>query len=94
MENDSPGIKTGQADRPERPETLRPRAREVVCLFRSVILWQKMHRDEIFIEAVREYPFLYDASDPAYHDNRKRTMHGNKFLNNLKNGQLIYWIVY
>uniref|UniRef100_A0A6P7GL85 Uncharacterized protein LOC114339527 n=1 Tax=Diabrotica virgifera virgifera TaxID=50390 RepID=A0A6P7GL85_DIAVI len=28
--------------------------------------------EELLIESVREYPFLYDASDSSYHDNKKR----------------------
>ncbi|XP_047366751.1 uncharacterized protein LOC124955812 [Vespa velutina] len=31
-----------------------------------------MNTDELLIESVREYPFLYDVSDPGYHDNRKK----------------------
>ncbi|KAF7383862.1 hypothetical protein HZH68_014619 [Vespula germanica] len=31
-----------------------------------------MNTDELLIESVREYPFLYDVSDPRYHDNRKK----------------------
>ncbi|XP_028146890.2 transcription factor Adf-1-like [Diabrotica virgifera virgifera] len=28
--------------------------------------------DELLIESVREYPFLYDASEPGYHDSKKK----------------------
>ena len=50
-----------------------------------------MHKHKTFIEAMREHPFLYDVSYPAYHNDKKDNA-GIQISQQIKNEQAIAYI--
>lgn len=53
-----------------------------------------MNTDELLIESVREYPFLYDVSDPGYHDNRKKDNAWQRISEKFDSSTGIYIYIY